>query len=126
MTRKIRDMRAVLIVFLSLSLSHISRLDAAIDHAPASLLLRQMFPEVMTRPSRFLCPECAKRHSLAVSHLQNLGGETGAGKAEVRDDEEEQVSCWECEMFKKIRNRRQSKTPADKKRYMLSHPCTPS
>ena len=55
----------------------------------------------MTRPSRFLCPDCAKRHSLAVSHSQNLGGETGAGKDEVQDDEEEQVSCWECEMFKK-------------------------
>ena len=39
-----------------------TRLAAAVDHAPATALLRQAFPHVMTTSSAVLCRPCAERH----------------------------------------------------------------
>ena len=51
-----------------------ARLAAAVDHAPATVLLRQAFPHVMTSSSAVLCRPCAERHlSLHRNALQLQG-----------------------------------------------------
>ena len=88
------------------------RLAAAIDHAPATVLLRQAFPKLMTTESPVICKECAQRHrNLHSLHVQAPGDaaaaldRVGAGAHACHETSE----CWDCSLLGKVREKREGR-----------------